>query len=272
MKKIFTLLVAGMLVGNGLAQDEKSFHAGFRIDPNLSWYKPDDTKKFENNGLGGRFGMGLILDFQLADKFWFSSGVGFNFDGGKIKYIENPNDSIGYFFDDNEIVTYEQDGNEVNSIDTTSSSEFIRLDERNFRATYVTIPLIFKMKTKEIGMMKYYFQFGSNIGIKTKGRTDDVGVNLSSTNTPDLSDLNIDSEMALVRAQILFGAGVEYNVSGSTYLIGGFDFNWGVTNAVNSKSEHLIQGNTLSDNFKYVPYNEQKFLPYNIGLRIGVLF
>lgn len=272
MKKILVIAFAGMLIGNSYAQDEKTFHAGFRVNPAMSWLKPDDAKVFENNGMKGSIGLGLMLEFELAEKFWLSTGVGFDFDGGNIKYLENPGDSIGYFLDDNKILTYESENGEVTSIDTTSTSQFIRLDSRKFRTNYVTIPLIFKMKTKEIGMMKYFFQFGTNLGIKTKSRADDEGVILGGSNTPDLTDLNIDSEASFIRSQIIFGGGVEYNVSGTTWLIGGIDFNWGVTNAVNKKSEHLIQGNMLSDNLKFVSYDEQKFMPFNIGLRIGVLF
>ncbi len=276
MKKLLLVVFAGMFIGNTYAQDDKSFHAGFRINPALSWLRPDDAKAFENNGMKGSFGLGLMTEFKLAEKFWLSTGIGFDFDGGNIKYLENPSDSIGYLLDDNKILTYESDNGDVTSIDTTQSSEYIRLESRKFRANYVTIPIIFKMKTKEIGMMKYFFQFGTNIGIKTKGRADDTGVSLSSSNTPNLDDLNIDSEMSLIRSQINFGGGVEYNVSGTTWLIGGLDFNWGVTNAVNKNSEHLIDAsatfNTSNTSGKYQSYDEQKFLPYNISLRIGVLF
>lgn len=272
MKKILALVIGTIIIGNTYAQDDKSFHAGLRVTPMVSWLRPDNTKIFENGGTTMQFGFGLVTEFQLGEKFWLSTGLGFDFDGGKINYTENPGDSIGYFLDDNAILTYESDNGEVTSIDTTQASEFIRLDSRRFRANYVTIPLIFKMKTQEIGMMKYFFQFGGNIGIKTKGRADDTGVNLFSTNTPDLTDLAIDKELNLIRTQVVLGGGVEYNISGTTWLVGGIDFNWGVTNAVKNKSTQLIQGNTISDNGKFVAYEEQKFMPYSIALRIGVLF
>jgi len=219
MKKIFAVLLTGMLIGNTYAQDDKTFHAGFRINPTFSWLKPDNKKAFENGGTTLQFGAGLITDFMLADKFWFSTGIGFDFDGGKIKYSNNPSDSIGYFYDldDNEIVTFDSDDGNITEIDTNSNSGYIRLNERRFKTTYVTIPLIFKMKTKEIGMMKYYFQFGANLGIKTKGRADDDGNRLFLAGDPDLNDLNISSEMSFMRAQIIFGAGTECSRIGTFF-------------------------------------------------------
>ena len=255
-----------VFISNTYAQDKK-FHFGLKVEPTFSWYKPDNLKRFENNGVGMKFGFGLITDFALSENIWFSTGLGLHFDGGKIKYL----DSTGYFFLDNEIQTFKSNSGVVAFTDIDTLSEFILLQERNIKANYVNIPLFLKMKTKEIGMMTYLGQFGFNLGIKTKGRTNDVGKNLTSTNNPDLNDLNIDSEMNLLRMQLGMGLGVEYNLSGSTSFLGMVTFNYGMGNIVNKRTRHLIDPTDISPT-GFLSYDQQKFIPFNVAVTVGVLF
>ena len=272
MKKLLALSVAVMFLGNTYAQDGdgKKFHFGLKAEPQFSWYKPDDKKKFENGGLAMKFGFGLMTDFALSENIWLSTGLGLQFDGGKIRYL----DTLGYGINNNEIVTFDQNGAaEVDPTQLDTNAVFITLTERSFKANYVNLPIFLKMKTKEIGMMTYFGQFGFNVGVKTRGRADDVGTIFGSTAvTPDLSDLNIDSEMALLKVQLGIGGGAEYNLSGSTSLLFGATFNYGITNAVNKKSEHLLYQNQLAANGNPLAYNEQKFIPFNVAITVGILF
>src|SRR3989442_1614163 len=50
-----------------------------------------------------------------------------------------------------------------------------RLNSRYYKTTYIVIPLYLKMKTKQIGAMTYYGEFGLNASIRLKSKvTDDV--------------------------------------------------------------------------------------------------
>ena len=44
------------------------------------------------------------------------------------------------------------------------------LKERKYKVNYVTIPIGLKLKTKEIGYLTYFGEFGGNIGIPYKTR------------------------------------------------------------------------------------------------------
>ncbi|MBT6029441.1 MAG: PorT family protein, partial [Crocinitomicaceae bacterium] len=217
MKKTLIALFCLTLLGFGenvQAQDDKKFHFGLAIEPSINWYSPSEEKKFESDGNPLKFGFGLVTDFKLGENIWFSTGLNITTGGGSIKYLENPTDGIGYYLLDNDIL---EPTGKFSDIDSTA--DFIVLDKRNYNANYVSIPLTLKMKTKEIGMMKYFGQFGFDVSIKTKGRADDEGTPLTTGNTPDLTDLNIDSEMQPLLAGLNIGAGAEYNISGSTSLV-----------------------------------------------------
>ncbi|MBT6515485.1 MAG: PorT family protein [Crocinitomicaceae bacterium] len=269
MKKTLIALFCLTLLGFGenvQAQDDKKFHFGLAIEPSINWYSPSEEKKFESDGNPLKFGFGLVTDFKLGENIWFSTGLNITTGGGSIKYLENPTDGIGYYLLDNDIL---EPTGKFSDIDSTA--DFIVLDKRNYNANYVSIPLTLKMKTKEIGMMKYFGQFGFDVSIKTKGRADDEGTPLTTGNTPDLTDLNIDSEMQPLLAGLNIGAGAEYNISGSTSLVFSANFHYGFLNAVKNTSQHLvdISASTLDDITMYTP---QQFKPFAISLKVGVLF
>ena len=50
----------------------------------------------------------------------------------------------------------------------SSSGQIYQLKERKYKINYVNIPLILKMKTKEIGYFTYFGEFGAVLGFKTK--------------------------------------------------------------------------------------------------------
>jgi len=269
MKKTLIALFCLSLLGignNACSQDDKTFKFGLAVEPSVNWYSPAEKKKFESDGNPLKFGFGLVTDFKLGENIWFSTGLGLNTGGGAIKYLENPLDSIGYFLLDNEII---EPTGKFSEIDT--SADYISLTKRKYNANYVTIPLTLKMKTKEIGMMTYFGQFGFDLSVKTKGRAVDEGTNLSSSNSPDLNDLNIDSEMQPLLAGLNVGGGAEYNISGSTSIFFSANFHYGFLNAVKNTSKHLIDLNaSVGDDI--LMYTPQQFKPFAISLKVGVLF
>ena len=89
------------------------------------------------------------------------------------------------------------------------------------------------MKTKEIGYLTYFGQFGGNIGIKTKGRVTDQASNVLSLNQEStLTDLDLDDGIQPLKVAINVGAGAEYNLSGSTSVFFGISYNHGFSNSL----------------------------------------
>lgn len=288
MKKIailaFSILLAGG-VTESKAQDSpnetKSFRFGLHIDPTLSWYGPVDKKKYENGGIKMKFTIGAVADFKLAENIWFSSGLNFSFLGGKLGYLENAVadtvESIGYYLNNKEEILQ---GSTVDSSTFFSGNSYVRLQQRDFRVRYLSIPLLLKMKTKEIGYITYFGQFGPVLNLKMGSvKGNDVGDEYTFNSTAmtttktvgkEYTDLIIDKESAFMFAAINFGFGAEYTLSGSTSLYGILGFNYGLMSAVNKKSNHLLLNNSTNTNQQYKM--NKGVNNHTLALTIGVMF
>lgn len=276
INKLLSLLCAISFILPVIAQDSggsKGFRFGLKIAPSLNWYTPEDSKKFENAGLAPRFTWGLMTEFKLAEVASLATGLQLESDGGKLSF----KDDTWYIVSDDKAVfirnaplKFDTTGN---FIDTTNTYQAYRLGERNYSVKYVTLPLIIKMKTKEIGYLTYFGQFGVNLSFKTKGLVNDEVYNGTTLFT--LKDMDITSDFQLLRMQLSVGAGAEYNLSGSTSLVVGINYNRGFTNVLKKDSEYLYSvkktttGTTL--NYETSPVN-QFATSNNIALTVGILF
>jgi hypothetical protein len=278
MKKIAILAFSVLLAGGVTetkAQDNpnesKSLRFGLQMDPSLSWYSPVDKKKHENAGIRPKMALGAALDFKLAENVWFATGLRFSFLGGKVGYLENSIDTIGYYINNAREDIYSfKDLPELDSLFFTQNS-FIRLNEREFRVRYLTIPLMFKMKTKEIGYLTYFGQIGALLNVKMGSvKGNDVGINMTNPQAVNYQDLIIDKESSFLNAALNVGFGAEYNLSGSTSLFGSLNFSYGLTGVVNKKSNQLVMGDYANNP---APYQMAKGINNHvISLSIGVLF
>jgi hypothetical protein len=277
MKKILMALIVLTYAGKGIAQSDgdpnvdKKFRFGLHLDPTFSWYAPVDKKKFENAGTRLKFSVGALTDFKLAENIWLSTGLSMSFYGGKLNYLEGLEDTVGYFIKDDEITPYDQ----IQGLDTNfyNTHDFIRLDTRTFNVNYLTIPLLLKMKTKEISYLTYCGQFGLLSHLKLgAAKANDLGDNLSTAASNDFNveDLLVIKEPNFLQLQVNVGFGVEYNISGSTSLFGSVGFNYGINSAVKGKSDHLVYRSDNSGTF--TRYEETKAPMHSVVVSLGVLF
>ena len=280
MKKI---IIVAILIAFGLnlsAQgNDKDFRFGLKIDPSFNWLKPDNAKDFTNGGLQLGFGVGAITDFKLGENIWLSTGFSMDFSGAKLNYVDNGNDkdTTGYYVYDDAILEI----SDLAGVDSATYAPYLfyQLNKRQYKVNYVTLPLMFKMKTNEIVSLTYYGQFGLLTSIKTKARaTDDVA--LSGT-VSSLEDLNIDSEVSFGKASLSIGGGFEYAVAESTSAFVTVAYNYGFTSITKKESKHVVDfdesdvldatGNLVASP-TFNAYTPQKNIPHAIRLTIGILF
>lgn len=264
MKKLI-LLSAILFISQAILSQSK-FRFGLKVAPSVNWMKPDDVKKFENGGATLGFNWGLTGEYAIGDNVSIYSGLELNHEKGKISFVgEN------YYFMKNGFELIETE--EVNGaqIPEDTSAYRLRLNERAYKSTYVTLPIGVKMKTKEIGYMTYFGEFGLNLAFRTGTKIDDAALldderALASEveNYNNLTEVNYDRDMQPLRVQLRVGLGTEYSISEGTSLFGAVHYNLGFTNVVRGDSRYLV-----TDDFKTV---SQKFSAHGIQLTVGVLF
>ncbi len=245
MKRITTIAAMAVASTFMYAQDGlnefKNFRFGLKVSPSVNWFDPDG-KILASNGLNVGFGGGLITEFRLTKVVCIQTGAQIDINGGKIKYNNGGPGSAGsntvsYYYNtlDDKIVKYSS---------ALASDIHFQLNERDYRITYVTIPLLLKMKTKEIGTFTYSGHVGVNNSIRWKAiAKDELQVIDDNTNTLGAKDskskLDITRDVSFFTASLNFGLGAEMNLAGTTSLLFGVNYNLGFTNVVKNDSDYL---------------------------------
>lgn len=278
MRKIFVSILFVVVSNIVLAQDDaiRNFRFGLKVTPSLNWVKPEG-KIIANDGIALKYGGGLMLEYRLAKIISIHSGFQLDVVGGKAQYNNGTalnTNSVSYFYNkvNDEIVEY----NAKYMVDTTGTYQHYQLNGRSYSVSYVTLPFAIKMKTKEIGSFTYYGQFGINNSFRWKALAkddispiDDVKGTLGTAET--LSKINVTKDVNFYMASINMGIGAELNLSGSTSLTFGLNYNLGFTSIVKNNSDFLERRANTSVGAEYTKMPQQ--LNSNaVVIIVGVLF
>lgn len=288
MKKLLTISIMALIATVAFAGDGenelKNFRFGLKVTPSVNWFKPEG-KIMASNGAGVKFGGGLVLEFRLAKVISIQTGVQIDMDGGKIKYnnggLTNPSaNSVSYFYHitDDKIVKYNED------YKYDPAYIHYQLNERQYKISYITIPLTLKMKTKEIGTMTYFGQIGVNTSVRWKATVNDKVTVINDPPTPtstapptlgatdSKSKVDVTKDVSLIHETLNFGLGTELNLSGSTSIVFGLNYNLGFTNVVKSESDYLER--RVNDIYGVGTPSPmpQSFKSNAVILTVGVLF
>jgi hypothetical protein len=218
MKKKLSLLFSLLLAIKGFSQTDdgefKKFYFGLKIAPALTWTNPNETG-LKNNGTKLSFGYGAVTEFGLTKNYSIVTGLNINAIRGAVRTTAG-----------------------INEIST------------KFKIQYLELPITLKMKTNEIGPIKYFGQFGFGNSFRLKAKAD-----VSSTvggQTSTLNDIDINNGVNLIREALIIGLGFEYNLAGTTSLVTSIAYDNGFTNVGKS--------------------SVGKFYSKGVVLNLGVLF
>lgn len=225
MKKITVLLVFLMAAGPLLADDDFGFRFGLNASPNLSWFRTE-TRGYDNRGVDPGFSYGLIIDYEFAQNYAVTSGLNILSTGGKMRY------------------RYLHEG-----VDTQK--------RRDYDLRYLEIPLGLKLRTDEMGFITYYGQFGLGLGFNIRAKADDR-IYLDDESTLRFTDVDISDYTRFLRASLVIGAGVEYNLGGRTSLLGGLTFHNGFSNVLDVDNPAVATSPSAVSNY--------------VELTLGVIF
>lgn len=211
MKKIITGLVLLMLTGSAFAQYRQEPNYGFRLgltaSPTISWVKPQTGT---SNGINLGFSYGLLGDFNFAENYSFSTGLTITTINGKSTEV-NPRPY------------YAESG-------ATAATPF----DLKYMLQYVEIPLTIKLRTDQMGEIRWYGQFGLSNDFNI-GARQDVALDGRSFK----KDISIKKDINFYRAGLIIGGGVEYDVAGNTSLTAGLTLNNGFTDISDDKDRDV---------------------------------
>jgi opacity protein-like surface antigen len=245
MYKPLAILTAALIgLPAAQAQDDPSVRFGIKLSPNMAWLRPD-TKGLKSDGSVFGYSFGLMSEFPIGprDNYTFATGLLLTTLGG------------GY--------TWDYEYVDFNNLAADKVTKPLSVD---MALRYVELPLTIKMRTNEIGYMRYYGQIGVGLGFNVRSKVDleePVLEGALNDGTPIvrafrlLEDEDFKDKTNLFRAALVVGAGVEYNVSGNTALVAGITYNNGFTNVISD-----------------VQYNGRKAKVFNdfLELTLGVFF
>ncbi len=216
----------------GEEEEPAKVRMGLHLMPSVAWMLPRDIQTVAGKPVV-RFGFAFTADIHFSETYSFGSGLNVFHNGGRVEYIDR--------------VT----GDPNSHADDTTSFIVNRL--RNFDNQWVEVPLTFKLRTKEIGYITYWGQFGLGLGLnirstaretinalyKEKLAEDGTAIwEVLDTDIHDVVDAEVltDNEVNIMRAAMILGLGIEYNMSGSTSLLVGATFNNGLFNVISGRN------------------------------------
>lgn len=268
MKKIFTFILLSVFSFSLFAQeggggsDMKNFRFGITGLPAIVSYKPDDLKKFAKEGSTFRFGVLINAEYSFSGNFAVGFGLGLGSHGGKVNFL----DTVQYFVNDGEILQLDDNG-APNTTGISGKVDTFMLKTRTYKGSYYVLPISLKMRTNEIGYLRYFVEPRLNIGIRKKVRADDDVITWGSSSAVKQENLDITKDAAALKMSVTISAGGEYYLSGSTAFVFALGYDYGLSNAVQNTS-----GNLLRIKDKIPKRLDQKFSQNGLILSLGILF
>lgn len=209
--------------------EEPKFRMGLHFLPSVGWLDARDQHTV-TDGSVTRFGFGFTADIMFADNYAIGTGINVFRNGGRLTVFDRVTGSPVDLAND--------------------SSEYLVLRDRKLTQHWVELPVTFKFRTREIGHITYWGQFGLGLGLNLRATADDrldyryrndggsdpLWVEESLIGEVAFEDVPVEDEVALMRAAMIVGLGIEYNLSGKTALLVGATFNNGLVNVANNRN------------------------------------
>lgn len=234
MKIKYLLLIGLFVVGFGINSFSQDVRFGITANPGLVWVKPDNTE-ISSDGIRFGFDFGLVVDyvFGAEERYAVNTGLNLFLSGAKLM-----------------------------STDTTNGDIY----ELTARINYLEVPMAIKLRSNEIGYLTFYGLLGVTPQFAVRSRADltikDSGgaeiLDITNAKFKDIpfysnTENNVIDKVNPFNLGLLVEAGIEYDISENTVLVGGLFFNAGFLNM-------------FKDN------DDQRIVSRNMGLRMSVLF
>ena len=237
-KKIIVLALAVLIISNySQSQDapkkdnQGKFIFGLKANANFSWYKPD-SRSLEKGGFKTGSSYGIMGDYMFLPNYSFNVEILVSSLNGKL--------------------TYKEDYPTFKIKDSVFSYKDVSYEYTN---KYIQVPLCVKFRTKEIGKMKYFAQFGFAPAFLVSAKAKIKGSNLpweedeikkvkTNEESEDIYQFsNFDDDVSFIVLPLVIGGGTEMKLSGSTSLMLGLRFENGFNDILKSNGTTIFSKN-----------------------------
>lgn len=284
-------LVAQTQTPTDAKQDDfdKKHRFGIRAAIEPTWYKSDNTSSKGAGAVPG-FGFGLMWEIKLSNIIRFSTGIGGDFEGGKISYRNDSAFAVRAVLDNEGEYVEAKNGISRAEYNLKNGNTFYTLKERKYKTTMITIPLSLKMMTGEYSGFRYFGMFGGEIGIRAGIKANDTyldgktavtsGTTIVETDVAsgDLKKegllVNKDASFLPFRVGMNLGLGTEYRIAGSTSLVISVNYFQSFTNLMRKESKYLSKEQTYdpaNQTWNFLALN-QSYLMRAVRINIGIMF
>lgn len=262
---------------------DKKWRFGLRFTPQFTWFSSKE-KNLESMGSIFGYGFGLHLEYRFSETVGLITGIGGDFEGGKysVKYDTANGYAVRYWLNNEADFQQPENGKAVSNYRKQGFTEYV-LKDRIIKTSYITIPAILKMSTKELGGFKYSGMFGGELGIRLNTTAEDsyyesytfdanglpVKNNVESQSEINLTD---DSPIIPMRLGMNLGLGAEYRLSGNTSLMLSVNYFHSFVNVLKPTSESMvssIEPNGSVNNYTFV---KQGMVMRAVRINLGILF
>lgn len=196
---LFICLILGAIIS---LQAQSPVKFNVQLSPQFAWFNSDDNA-VKPNGSIFHMQLGLQMDYFFAENYAFTVGLGINNLGGNLLYSD--------------------------STEFSSKGEILLVEpgqSAKLNLQYIDIPLGLKLKSEQLGYATFFLQLGFNpmININSKISTDD--------GLADKDDIRESTHLFCLGYHA--GLGMEYQLGGSTSLVGGLRWSAGLTDVTDN--------------------------------------
>ncbi len=245
MKKLIPLFTL-LLFTIQLEAQTQDIRFGFQLSPTIGWMSTNDNL-INSNGANLGLKLGMTGDIYFQENYAVTTGIGFFFNAGGTLFYEESIDSVSIW---PEVDIPNFDGSFPGGTDFKYSLQ------------YVEIPIGLKLRTREFGYIRYFLQPEITMGFRTqaRGQVENVG-----DIDPD-EKYDISSAVNILNFAWGLGAGIEYNVSTTTSLVGGIAFQSGFADVTRDKNTEISASSRSGGE------EDSRGKVNGIIIRLGVIF
>jgi len=242
MKNILAIFGLMLLTWSVQAQNDVRF--GFQLSPSISWLTTDEIK-INPNGPNLGLQLGMIGEYYFQENYSLATGIGFHFNAGGKLFYEESVDTVSIW-----------GGAEIPGDNVYEGGTDFK-----YSIQYVEIPIGLKLRTKELGYVRYYVEPRIALGFRTQAK----GNILNDADVDSQEDYNIQSAVNPINLSWGIGGGLEYTVSSNTAIFGGLSFQNGFTDVSKDKNTSIVVNGRQSE-------EDSKAKLISITLRLGIMF